>query len=342
MNWTELDSKKKRLDALRPLKLELVKNLEDWFRVELTYTSNAIEGNTLTRQETAVVIEKGMAIGGRSLKEHLEATNHAQALDWLQEQVKHRGASVGEEEILRLHGMILKGIDDTNASRYRSVPVRISGSTVILPNPLKVPELMRRFAAWLKESRRSHPAEVAAQAHYRLVSIHPFIDGNGRIARLLMDLLLMRSGFPPAFIRTRERVTYLNGLEKAQTGGSIEDYEKLIFKAVDRSLDIYLDAAEGKTPRRMETPEERLLRIGALAKKTGESPATIRYWTKEGLLKIEEHTDSGYALYPIEAVKEVKQIREWQSERLSLREIAQKSKARVPRARTKKEEPKKG
>jgi Fic family protein len=330
MNWTDLDDKKKRLDALRPLPNELLKNLEDWFRVELTYTSNAIEGNTLTRQETAVVLEKGITVGGRTLKEHLEAVNHAQALDWLHAQASERHASVGENEILRLHEMILKGIDDANAGRYRSVAVRISGSTVVLPNPLKVPELMRRFATWLKAPSRLHPAEFAAQAHYRLVSIHPFVDGNGRTSRLLMNLLLMQHGFPPLFIRTRERVAYLNALEKAQLGGSLEDYEKLILKAADRSLDIYLNAAQGKVAPRAETPEERLLRIGVLAKKTGESPATLRYWTKEGLLKIEDHTESGYALYPLDAVEAVQHIREWQSERLSLQEIAQKVELRNP------------
>jgi Fic family protein len=330
MNWTELDDKKKRLDALRPIQSELLKNLEDWFRVELTYTSNAIEGNTLTRQETAVVLEKGITVGGRTLKEHLEAVNHAQALDWLHAQVSERRASVGESEILRLHGIILKGIDDANAGRYRSVAVRISGSTVVLPNPLKVPELMRRFATWLKTPPRLHPLEYAAQAHYQLVSIHPFVDGNGRTARLLMNLLLMRRGFPPLFIRMRERVAYLNALDKVQSGGSLEDYEKLILKAADRSLDIYLNAAQGKAAPRAETPEERLLRIGMLSKKTGESPATLRYWTKEGLLKIEDHTESGYALYPENAVETVKQIREWQGERLSLREIARKSESGNP------------
>jgi Fic family protein len=321
MNWKDLDPKKKRLDSLRPLDPALVKNLEEWFRVELTYTSNAIEGNTLTRQETAVVLEKGITVGGRSIREHLEATNHAQALDWLKTVAANPGHPVGEKEILELHGMILKGIDDDNAGRYRTMMVRISGSAVVLPNAKKVPDLMREFASWLKSSMGLHPADLAAQAHYRLVTIHPFIDGNGRTARLLMNLLLMRKGYPPAFIRTKERLAYLNGLEKAQILGKLEDYEKLMFKVMDRSLDIYLKAAKGESPA-PEAPEaDHLIRIGALSKKTGESTATLRHWTKEGLLKPADHTESGYALYPLEAVEQAKLIRQWQGKRLSLQEI---------------------
>jgi Fic family protein len=321
MNWNKLTPKKKQLDALRPLKPALVRNLEEWFRVELTYTSNAIEGNTLTRQETAVVLEKGITVGGRTMREHLEATNHANALDWLKGVASSPRHPVGEKEILELHGIILKSIDDANAGRYRTMMVRISGSTVVLPNARKVPELMGEFAAWLKSSPNLHPAEFAAQAHYRLVSIHPFIDGNGRTARLLMNLLLMQKGYPPAFIRTRERLTYLNGLEKAQLGGSLEDYEKLMIKIMDRSLDIYLKAAKGKSPAKETQDTSALLRIGALARKTQESTATLRHWTKEGLLKPVDHTESGYTLYPLEAVEQAKLIRELQGRRLSLQEI---------------------
>jgi fido (protein-threonine AMPylation protein) len=192
-------------------------------------------------------------------------------LDWLKEVVASPRHPVGEKEILELHGMILQGIDDANAGRYRTLMVRISGSTVVLPNAQKVPQLMGQFASWLKSPTGLHPAELAAQAHYRLVSIHPFVDGNGRTARLLMNLLLMQKGYPPAFIRTREGLAYLNGLEKAQLagsliepahpshasrkesstqgGGALNDYESLMYRIMDRSLDIYLKAAKGETDR---------------------------------------------------------------------------------------------
>jgi Fic family protein len=300
----------------------LVRNLDDWFRVELTYTSNAIEGNTLTRRETALVVEKGLTVGGKSLIEHLEATNHAHALDWVKSQVERKRHPLSENDILHIHNLILKGIDDTHAGHYRSVPVRISGSAVVLPNPRKVPDLMRDFITWLNAPGDLHPAQVAAEAHYRLVTIHPFVDGNGRTARLLMNLLLLRHGYPPAIIRKRDRLAYIGALEQAQLGGSIEDYQQLILKAVDRSLDIYLKAVQGETA--LSGDEGKLLKIGTLAKTANESTATIRHWTKEGLLEVAEVTPAGYQLYAQDMVERVRQIHAFKKQRLTLGEIKDK------------------
>jgi len=244
MNYDKLTIKKQQLDGFRPLAPALVKNLENWFRVELTYTSNAIEGNTLTRRETAVVIEKGITVGGKTLKEHLEATNHAKALDFVHSIVGKKPAQLTAQDILTIHEIILKGIDDENAGHYRNVPVRISGSAVVLPNPRKVPDLMDEFKNFLTSKNNLHPVEFAGEAHYRLVTIHPFVDGNGRTARLLMNLLLMMAGYSPAIIRTRDRLSYIGALEKAQLGGAKDDYRKIITRAVERSLDIYLQAIE--------------------------------------------------------------------------------------------------
>lgn len=320
MNYEKLTQKKGRLDKLRPLAPQLVKNLDDWFKVELTYTSNAIEGNTLTRQETAVVIEKGLTIGGKSLKEHLEATNHATALDFVRSLVKRKPASLTEREILTIHEIILKGIDDANAGVYRNVPVRIAGSSVVMPNPRKVPDLMERFAEWVGVKHNFHPVAVAGEAHYRLVSIHPFVDGNGRTARLLMNLLLMMQGYPPAIIRKQDRLAYLRALEKAQLGGPRDDYDKLIASAANRSLDIFLKAAQGKTVRG-DIDSDKLLRIGALAKAAHVTVPTIRHWTKEGLLEVAELSESGYQLYAPEMVERCKAIQELKAQRLTLAEI---------------------
>lgn len=220
MNFDSLTQKKQRLDVSRPLPPEVLKNLEQWFLIELTYTSNALEGNTLTRLETAVVVEKGLTVGGKSLAEHLEATNHAAALRKVLEIARSPVSTLSEPILLDLHAMILRSIDDANAGRYRSIPVRISGSRVVLPNPAKVSPLMSEFFVDLLAMAGSHPVEIAAEAHYRLVTIHPFIDGNGRTARLLMNLILLQNGYPPALIRTRDRIPYLKSLEKAQLGGA--------------------------------------------------------------------------------------------------------------------------
>jgi Fic family protein len=237
-----LTAKKQQLDRYRPMPPALVRNLDDWFTVELTYTSNAIEGNTLTRQETALVVEKGITVGGKTLKEHLEASNHVEALKYVNSLVAKNRQEVTEDDVLQIHRLILQRIDDSNAGFYRSVPVRIAGASVVLPNPRKVPDLMTEFMTWLGSNLVEHPVQVAAQAHYRLVSIHPFVDGNGRTARLLMNLLLMQTGYPPAIIRPEDRQTYLSALEKGQTTDSTDDYYQLIYEATERSLDIYLEA----------------------------------------------------------------------------------------------------
>lgn len=320
MKYDKLTQKKKELDSFRPLPLELANNLDDWFRVELTFTSNAIEGNTLTRQETAVVIEKGLTVGGKSLREHLEATNHAKALDFVYSLIQKSPSQLTAQDILSIHEIILKGIDDNNAGQYRNVQVRISGSVVIMPNPRKVSDLMDNFLEWLTEEHDLHPVAFAAEAHYRLVTIHPFVDGNGRSARLLMNLILMMHGYPPAIVRKRDRIVYICALEQAQLGGSKVDYENLISKAVNRSLDIYLKAAK-ETSNIDDIDSDGLLKIGELAKAIEESVSTIRYWTKEGLLEVAEITDSGYHIYSIAMIERCKQIKILKQKRYTLDEI---------------------
>jgi Fic family protein len=350
---TTLDQKKQLLDEHRPLPDELVKNLNDWFRVELTFTSNAIEGNTLSRAETALVVEKGLTVEGKTLREHLEADNHAQAFDWVVQQVsekstwksvEHKKISqhsqprphITQDTILKLHQLILQKIDDDHAGRYRTVPVRIAGSRVVLPNPVKVPGLMKQFISWLNQAE-GHPVKVSAEAHYRLVSIHPFVDGNGRTARLLMNLILMQAGYPPAIIRPEERRQYINSLEQAQLGGSTEDYYQLVYLAVERSLDIYLESL-AKTADEVgsssisladsqadsKSSPEKLLKIGQLAELCNETVPTIRYWTKLGLLDVADFTQGGYQLFHPDQVLRVKKIRQLQKEkRLTLEEIKQ-------------------
>ncbi len=321
MDLELVTKKKEELDAHRPLPPELVRNLEEWFLVELTYTSNALEGNTLSRKETAAVVEKGLTVGGKTLVEHLEATNHFEALKEVLRLSQTPTDRLRNADVLQLHETVLHGIDDTNAGHYRTIPVRISGSSVVLPNPVKVPDLMEAFIQWIVSSAALHPVELAAEAHYQLVTIHPFVDGNGRTARLLMNLVLMQNGYPPAIIRTRDRLSYIDSLEKAQLGGSKDDYNKVIVGAVSRSLDIYLKAARGETASDIEEPAPNLLRIGQLARETGESNATIRYWTKEGLLQVADTTDAGYQLYHPSMSQVVEKIRGLQRQRLTLREI---------------------
>ncbi|MBU1200175.1 Fic family protein [Patescibacteria group bacterium] len=318
-----LQQKKEQLDAHKPLSPDLVTNLQNWFKIELTYTSNAIEGNTLSRAETALVVEKNLTVEGKTIQEHQEAINHAQAFNWVTQRINTKKQEITENTILDIHQLILQKNDDINAGRYRTIPVRIAGSTVIMPNPAKVPQLMSKFINWIKQSN-NHPLTTAVDAHLKLVSIHPFADGNGRTARLLMNLLLMQNGYPPAIIRKEDRRRYINSIEKAQLGGSLSDYYQLMYKAVDRSLDIYLSTLNNKDKEKPFTKKP-LLKIGELAKLTGETIPTIRHWTKEGLLTVVKHTPSGYQLYNQKAALVVKKIRQLQNtKRLTLAEIKDK------------------
>lgn len=236
-----IDAKKKNLDSSRPLPPALVKNLEEWLKINLTYSSNAIEGNTLSHAETALVVEKGITIAGKTITEHLEAINHAKAIDFIKSLVHKTKESLSLDDILSIHRIILQGIDSANAGSFRTVMVRILGSHKIFPNYMKVPQLMDEFIEWLNTAQ-DHPVKIAAVAHFKLVSIHPFVDGNGRTARLLMNLLLLQNGFPLAIIKKEDRKNYIDALEKAGDTGDLSDFNAIVFQAVEDGLDKYLEA----------------------------------------------------------------------------------------------------
>ncbi len=200
---TELKHLKAQLDALRPLAAEAVARLDTWYDVELTYTSNAIEGNTLTRQETAVVLEKGLTVRGKPLKDHQEAVDHLDALRYVRQLVETNRPTT-EADVRQIHALVVAGTLKGEAGIYSEHPRRIAGSRVVLPGPHKLTALMQEFGEWLSQIEPTH--DTAIEAHLRLVAIHPFSDGNGRTARLLMNLLLMRAGYPPLVVKPEDRV----------------------------------------------------------------------------------------------------------------------------------------
>jgi len=238
-----IDEKKKKLDNCRPLPPELVKNLADWFAVDYTYNSNAIEGNTLSLSETALVVEKGITIGGKTIREHLEAINHMQAIDFIKQLSQKQRTDIATDDILAIHKIVLQKIDDYHAGVFRKINVRVAGSSTIFPNYTKVPLLMVDFMQWL-HTTNEHPIIIAALAHFKLVSIHPFVDGNGRTSRLLMNLLLLQAGYPFAIIKNESRAAYINALEKAQLTQNLDDFYMIVLNALEVSMDIYLKAAE--------------------------------------------------------------------------------------------------
>jgi len=236
-----LGGKLERLDKLRPLPPEALKRLRDKFEVDMTYHSNAIEGNRLTLRETWLVLRKGMTIRGKSMNEHLEATNHAEAIGLL-ERIADKKSQITEKEVLDLHAVILDKISPQDAGFYRHEQVFIEGSRIRLPKWKDVPKLMQVVYAELNDKSKGMAAiQSAVKIHHDTVRIHPFVDGNGRLARLLMNLRLMRAGFPPTILRREERRSYYSALEKADKG-DFRALSMLIAKDVEMALDLYLDA----------------------------------------------------------------------------------------------------
>lgn len=237
--FTEVDNLKKELDSKRPIPKETLKSLKESINLEWTYNSNGIEGNTLTLRETQVVLE-GITVGGKSIKEHLEAINHEQAILFLDELVKDN-EPITEWNIKNIHQLILKEIDNENAGKYRGENVTIKGATHIPPDYIKVPELMEKLILNYETWNNYHPIIRAALLHGELVKIHPFIDGNGRTSRLLMNLELMNSGYNPVIIKKEDRLKYYEALDKAHTTGNYTDFVKLVTKLEVEMLKKYLE-----------------------------------------------------------------------------------------------------
>lgn len=181
-----------KLVSMRPLPPETIRSLKDYYRIGLTFTSNALEGNSLTESETKIVIEDGLTIEGKPLHDVYEAVGHAKAYDYIYQMSS--GMELHEEDILKLHHLFYLQINAEQAGHYRTVPVFISGSSYAVTPPQKISTEMRKFVSWFNKSEsKTHPIEFAALVHKKFVFIHPFIDGNGRLARLVMNLSLLRN-----------------------------------------------------------------------------------------------------------------------------------------------------
>lgn len=264
MNITDrfkiIDCLKSKLDSLRPLPPHTVRTLHEQQVLEWTYHSNAIEGNTLTLKETKVVLE-GITIGGKSLREHFEVINHKEAIDYV-EAIVQKQVILDEWQIKSIHQLVLKNIDDGHAGQYRNENVVIAGAEHIPPDFIKVPEAMAGLMtgyreavgmdAALPQSSRTgqaalmHPVECAARLHVDFVGIHPFVDGNGRISRLLMNFELMRQGFLPVIIPVEQRLAYYDALDTAHTRGDYSLFIELVASLEQAALVRYLNVIEGK------------------------------------------------------------------------------------------------
>ena len=267
----KIEEKKKKLDSLRPLPKDAVKRIIGDIRLRHTYHSDAIEGNTLTLQETKLVIEEGITIGGKPLKDHIEARNDAEAFDLMIE-IVNSNKQITQEIIQQLHEFVTKGILK-NPGQYRTGNVGITGADIKPPSFLKIVKLMDQYVLNIKKLRL-HPIKKSAYIHHELVRIHPFWDGNGRVARLLTNFYLMKKGYPPIVIQKEDRKNYYKSLNKADHG-DLSDFASFIARAVNESLQYYLSSF---------IEEERPVSLSELSKKSDYSQEYLSLRARQGKL----------------------------------------------------------
>ncbi len=233
---------KKQWSSKKPSRGTQLSKLYESFAIEYTYESNRIEGNTFSLQDTYLVINQGLTISGKSVQEHLEAINHDEAIEFITDMATNK-IEITEYRLKQIHHLVLKGIDRKNAGVYRTVPVRIGGSSHMPPEPYLLSKMMEDlFHFYETEKKRMHPILLAAEMHERLVSIHPFIDGNGRTARLLMNLILLKNGYEIAILKgsNSDRMEYYKALEAVQKDANPEPFHLLVAKTVKESLAAHL------------------------------------------------------------------------------------------------------
>lgn len=299
-----IDEKLKVIQSHRPLPPNLVHKLKEQFSIEMTYNSNAIEGNRLTLKETYLVISEGITVKGRSLKDHLEAKNHNEAIHYLYTLIEHdKRQTVSEQLIRSLQQIVIKDLEDQESGQYRKGNVMITGSAHRHPEAYEVPKLMEDLIAWVRKNQsKLHPVGLAALAHHKLVHIHPFTDGNGRTARLFMNLILMHKGYPMVIVLKNDRQKYYSALDKADRGNT-SDIEKLIAQAVERSMNIYLKVIKSGA-----SANEKLVLLSALTKKSRFSEKYLNLLARSG--KLDAHKEGRVWLSSQKALDSYLQNRE--------------------------------
>jgi Fic family protein len=292
-----IESKLKTLNKLRPLPPSAVKKLREQFRIEMTYNSNGIEGNSLTLKETFLVINEGITIKGKPLKDHLEAKNHYEALEYLSDLIeKDKKQTISEQLIRGLHQLIIQGVDKEWAGKYRNSGVIIGGAEHKPPEAIDVPYEMKKLIKWWRQNQKKlHPIELAVIIHHKLTYIHPFFDGNGRTARLMMNLILMRTGYPLVIVLKNDRKKYYRVLAEADKNNLIP-FIRFIAQTVERSLDIYL-----KTLTPISKKREKILTLKEASNFCPYSAKYLNLLVRQG--KLEAHKEKRNWLTTKEAIE---------------------------------------
>lgn len=278
-----IDEKWYRLKTHRPLSPTVVNKLRERFMLEMTYNSNAIEGNNLTYKETYLVVSEGITIKGKSLKNHLEVKSHQDALEFIYDLVDFDSHFTLSQNLIRqIQSLVISPIDKEIAGKYRSGSVAIAGSNVKPPIATEIQYLMSNVVSWFgKNQKKLHPIELASLLHHKLVSIHAFEDGNGRTARLIMNIVLLQAGYPLVVILKNDRKKYYDTLSKADKGNLLPFIE-FIAQAVERSLNIYLETIHGN-----KSKSDRYLSLTEISKKIKFSAKYLNLLARYG--KIDAH-----------------------------------------------------
>lgn len=292
-----IEAKKDELDRLRPLPPSAVDKLRQQFEIEMTYNSNAIEGNRLTLKETYLVISEGITVKNKPLKDHLEAKDHYEALEFIMELVEHKKPQTVSEQLIKtLHQIVVRDIEKEWAGKYRISNVMITGAKHKPPDAISVPSAIEEMVQWFRKNEsKLHTIELAALIHHKFVNIHPFFDGNGRVSRLLMNVILLREGYPLSVVLKNDRKKYYDTLSKADEAEYIP-FVRMMASSVERSLDIYL-----KVLRPAATGAEKFVILSKISPKTPYSTKYLNLLVRQG--KLEAHKEGRNWLTSIEAVE---------------------------------------
>jgi Fic family protein len=299
-----IDDKLALLNSFRPLPISSVRKLKEQFKIEMTYNSNAIEGNSLTLKETYLVINEGLTIKGKPLKDHLEAKNHQEALEYLYDLVEKDKKNTFSENLIRsLNQIVQQNIDKEWAGRYRNSGVIIGGADHRPPEALEIPKLMRDLVGWVgSNNKKMHPVDLASIVHHKLVFIHPFFDGNGRTSRLVMNILLMQSGLPLVIVLKNDRKKYYQTLSFADKGDYVP-FVNFIARAVERTLDIYLKILSPS-----KKGNEKYISLADLAKESKFTEKYLNLLARSG--KLEAHKEGRNWITSKDALKRYMDSRE--------------------------------
>jgi Fic family protein len=299
-----LEAKLRPINKARPLSPAIVAKLREQFSLEMTYNSNAIEGNRLSLKETYLIISQGLTIKGKSLKDHLEAKDHHEALAYLYDLVEHNKKHTFSSVLVRqLQALVVKETDAHSAGSYRAGNVAITGSSHKPPEAHEVSRLMGELVLWVSNNQKKlHPVEVASIVHHKLVHIHPFDDGNGRTARLVMNLLLMRAGYPLVVILKNDRKKYYDALEQADKG-NYKPFVRFVAQAAERSLSLYLKAV---VPSRGK--KRTYLPLSTISPQTPYSEKYLNLLARAG--KIDAHKQGRNWVTTLEAIENYRTLRE--------------------------------